>query len=77
MIEKILNLAEKKVEVEKLEKFKEDDLKKIRDEIKLISNFTPIFTITHSSPHKRKIGKEINGIDALWAHVNIALASKS
>ena len=76
LIEKILNLDDKKVEVEKLDEMGINDLRRIRDEIQLISNETALFKITQTSSKKMKLGDEITGLDALWAHVNIALASK-
>ena len=107
MIEKILDLKNQTVQVDKLKKMTLDELRTLREEIRLISNSTPKFisekietrnnkwndfikndemqaikSIKHALIHSqftvdsKKIAKkeEIVGLDALWTHVNIAIA---
>ena len=78
MIEEILDLENQIVQVEKLTEMNLENLIKIKKEVQLISNKTPIFYIIKTS---RKVKLEegepkVTGFDSLWAHINIAIAKK-
>ena len=76
MIENILDLKNQIVEVEKLSKVNLEDLKIMREEIRLISNKTPVFYIINNSDktYLNDSESKITAFDSLWAHVNIAIA---
>lgn len=78
MIEKILDLRNQTVQVDKLKEMALDELIIMREEIRLISNKTPEFIVKEGS-FKNYWGeddKKVVGFDALWAHVNIVIAKK-
>jgi hypothetical protein len=78
MIEKILDLKNQNVQVDRLKEITLDELRTIKEEIRLISNKTPAFKVVEGS-FKNYWGdddKKVIGFDALWAHVNITIAKK-
>jgi len=78
MIEEILDLENQIVQVEKLTELDLDNLIKIKKEVQLISNKTPVFYIVKSSKKlDLKEGEpKVTGFDSLWAHINIAITRK-
>jgi len=78
MLEKILDIENQVVQVEKLGEINLDNLIKMKNELQLISNKTPVFYIMESSQKiKLEEGEpKVSGFDSLWAHINIAITRK-
>ena len=75
MIENILDLSAKTVNIDKLEKLDLVHLLLIRDEIQAISN-TPPCLITESYSRNKYLNEKVTGLDSLWSYVNIAITEK-
>ena len=78
MIEKILDLKNQTVQVDRLKEMTLEELRTMREEIRLISNKTPAFKVVEGSfeNYCGENEKKVVGFDALWAHVNITIAKK-
>lgn len=78
MIETILDLENQRVQVDKLNEMSMEDLKLIREEIRLISNRTPEFEVIEGSMknYLEEDYTKVTGFESLWAHVNIAITKR-
>lgn len=78
MIERILDLENQIIKVDKLEEMTLDELRTIREEIRLISNKTPAFIVVEGSlgNYRGEDESKVIGFDSLWAHVNISIEKK-
>ena len=76
MIEKILDLKNQNVQVDKLKTMTLEELRIMREEIRLISNRTPEFMMAGGTIKNSwgELENKVTGFDALWASINIAIA---